>query len=73
MATRKNTPGRTSGKGKKGKTKAELKRLLKKAQAEVEKLLAAHESGTLKRGNLKSRLTEVRRVLTGIEPFEEGW
>ena len=61
MATRKT---------KRGKTKAELKKLLKAAQAEVNRLLEHDENGTLTRRHLEAGLREVRGKLREIEPFE---
>jgi hypothetical protein len=72
MASRKTTPRKTSGKGRKGKTRAELEKLLKKAQAEIEKLLKGDQAGTLTRVNLRAGLEEIEEHLEEMEPFERG-
>jgi hypothetical protein len=70
MASRKGAPRRASGKGAKPKTKAELKQLLKKAQAEVDKLLEAADAAILTR--FKAGLREIKKELKEIEPFDGG-
>jgi hypothetical protein len=66
MASRKGAPRR--GKGAKPKTKAELKQLLKKAQAEVDKLLEAVDTAILR--EFKAGLREIKKELKEIEPFD---
>jgi hypothetical protein len=56
----------------KGKTKAELQRLLKRAQSEVAKLLQDDEAGTLTRLKMKTRLKDVEKTLDEMEPLECG-
>jgi hypothetical protein len=70
MASRKTTSRKTSGKGRKGKTRAELKELLKKARAEIDKLLKGDRAGTLTRVNLRAGLEEVEVHLDEMEPLE---
>lgn len=72
MASRKTKPRKTSARARRGKTRAELKRLLKKAQAEVEKLLKADQVGTLNRRDLKAGLEEIDENLEAMEPLEKG-
>ena len=71
MATRTRGGGRSPG-GRKGKTKAELKRLLEKARNEVEKLLQADRVGILSSKTIKARLTQLDKYLEAIEFFDEG-
>jgi len=73
MAPRRTTPRKTSGRGRKGKTKAELKKLLKKAQAECERLLKGDQAGTLTRRNLKAGLEEIEEYLEEMGPLERDW
>jgi hypothetical protein len=70
MASKRTIPRKTSGKGRKRKTRAELKKLLKKAQTEIEKLIKSDQVGTLTRMNLKARLEEIEEHLEEIEPLE---
>jgi hypothetical protein len=70
MASRRTTRGKRSGKSAKGKTKAELLKLLAKAQAEVTSLLKGAETGTLTRVNLKAGLAEIEENLDAMEPLE---
>jgi hypothetical protein len=72
MASRRTTPRKTSGKGSKGKTKAELKKLLKKAQAEIEKLQKGDQAGTLTRKTLRAGLEEIEENLDAMNPLEKG-
>jgi hypothetical protein len=72
MASRRTTARNTSGKGTKGKTRAELKKLLRKAQAETEKLLKADQAGTLTQANLRAGLEEIEERLEAMEPLEKG-
>lgn len=71
MAPRKTTPRKTSGKGEKGKTRAELKKLLKKAEAEIEKLLKGDQAGTLTRARLRAGLEEIEEHLKEMNPLEK--
>jgi len=73
MASRRTNRGTKPGKARKGKTRAELKNLLKKAHAEVEKLLKGDEAGTLSRKHLKAGLEEIEENLDAMEPLERGW
>jgi hypothetical protein len=80
MASRKTTPRKTSGKGRKGKnkgrkgkTRAELKKLLKKAEAEIKKLLKDDKAGTLTRVRLRCGLEETEEYLKAINPLEKGY
>jgi|HubBroStandDraft_4_1064222.scaffolds.fasta_scaffold475574_2 hypothetical protein len=61
-----------SRKGAKPKTKAQLKKLLKKAQGEVKKLLKEDKAAILTRAKLRAGLEEIKHDLVQIEPFEEG-
>jgi hypothetical protein len=70
MASKKTTRRKTSGKGRKGKTRAELKKLLRKARAEIDKLLKGDQAGTLTRANLRAGLEEVDVNLDEMEPLE---
>jgi hypothetical protein len=70
MASRRTTPRKASGKGRKAKTRAELRRLLKKAQAEVEKLVKRDRAGTLTRANLEAGLEEIEEYLAEMGPLE---
>jgi hypothetical protein len=63
MASKRTTPRKTSGKGRKKKTRAELNKFLKKAQAEIEKLIKSDQVGTLTRMNLKARLEKIEEHL----------
>jgi hypothetical protein len=72
MASRRTTPRKTSGKGRKGKTRAELKKLLKKAQTQIGKLLKGDQAGTLTRVNLKAGLEEMEEHLKRMNPLEKG-
>jgi predicted ribonuclease toxin of YeeF-YezG toxin-antitoxin module len=72
MASRRTTPRKTSGKSRKGKTRSELKKLLKNAQAEIEKLLKGDQAGTLTRRNLRAGLEEIKADLVAIVPLECG-
>jgi hypothetical protein len=72
MASRRTTARKTSGKGRKGKTRSELKKLLKNAQAEIEKLLKGDQAGTLTRRNLRAGLEEIKEDLVAIVPLEGG-
>jgi hypothetical protein len=72
MASRRTTPRKTSGKDRKGKTRAELKKLLKKAQAEIEGLLKGDDAGTLTRVNLRAGLEEIEEHLEAMNPLERG-
>jgi hypothetical protein len=72
MASRRTTPRKTSGKGRKGKTRAELKKLLKKAQAEIEKLQKGDQAGTLTRKTLRAGLEEIEENLDAMNPLEKG-
>jgi hypothetical protein len=72
MASRRTTPRKTSGKGSKGKTKAELKMLSKKAQAQIKKLLKGDQTGTLTRVNLRAGLEEIEEHLKRMNPLEKG-
>jgi hypothetical protein len=72
MASRRTTSRKTSGKGSKGKTKAELKKLLKKAQAEIEKLQKGDQAGTLTRKTLRAGLEEIEENLDAMNPLEKG-
>ena len=71
MATKRSIKMKTGKRGK-GKTKAELKRLLKDAQGEVDKLLKADQAENLTRASLKGKLHRIKRDLKKIEPFEGG-
>lgn len=73
MASIKPIRRKTSGKSRKGKTTAELKRRLKRAQAEVQKLLAGDKAGSLTRTKLRAGLVEIKEHLYEIEPLEGGW
>lgn len=73
MASRKTTTQKTSGKGRKGKTRAQLKKLLKKAEAEIEKLLKGDRAGTLTRVRLRCGLEEIEEHLRAINPLEKGY
>ena len=70
MASRRTTRGKRADKSAKGKTRAELLKLLAKAQAEVESLLKGAETGTLTRVNLKAGLAEIEENLDAMEPLE---
>lgn len=70
MASRRTTRGKRSGKRAQGKTRAELLRLLAKAQTEVASLLKDAETGTLTRRNLKAGLSEIDENLDAMEPLE---
>jgi hypothetical protein len=70
MASKKTTRRKTSGKGRKGKTRAELEKLLRKARAEIDKLLKGDQAGTLTRANLRAGLEEVDVNLDEMEPLE---
>jgi len=70
MSTSKTAHRMASHNGELPKTKAELEKLLKKAQAEVEMLLAEDEKGTLTQACLKTSLCEVKQTLMAIAPFE---
>jgi len=72
MASRRTTSKKSSGKRGKGKTKAQLRVLLKKAHNEAEKLLKADKSGRLTRGKLKLGLSRLIKDLDGMYPFEDG-
>jgi hypothetical protein len=72
MASRRTTTRKTSGKGSKGKTRAELERLLKNAQAEIDKLLKGDKAGTLTRAKLRAGLKEIEDDLEAMEPLENG-
>jgi|HubBroStandDraft_2_1064218.scaffolds.fasta_scaffold705220_2 hypothetical protein len=50
--------------------KAELKKVLAKAQAEVAKLLKNQRAGTLAQVELKARLKEIKAHLKVLEPFD---
>lgn len=71
MATRR-TITRSGGRRGKGRTKAELRRLLKAAQSEVERLLKADNTKTLTPAILKTRLKRLKKDLQKMEPFEGG-
>jgi hypothetical protein len=73
MASRKTTRRNTSGKGRKGKTTAELRMRVKKAQAEIQKLLKGDQAGSLTRANLRAGLEEIEDHLYEMEPLEGGW
>jgi hypothetical protein len=70
MASKRTTPRKASGKGRKGKTRAELKKLLKKAQTEVETLLKGDRAGTLTRTKLQAGLEEIEKNLVAMGPLE---
>jgi hypothetical protein len=70
MASRKTISRQRSGRSRNGKTRAELKKLLKKARAEIDKLLKGDEAGTLTRANLRAGLEEVDVNLYEMEPLE---
>jgi hypothetical protein len=70
MASRRTTRGKRAGKSAKGKTRAELLRLLAKARAEVDSLLEGAETGTLTGVNLKAGLEEIEENLHAMEPLE---
>jgi predicted ribonuclease toxin of YeeF-YezG toxin-antitoxin module len=72
MASKRTAPRKTSGKGTQGKTREELKELLKKAQAEIEKLLKRDQAGTLTRAKLRAGLEEIEEDLEEMEPLEKG-
>jgi hypothetical protein len=72
MASRKTTPRKKSGKRRKGKTRAELKKLLKRAEAEIKKLLKGDRAGTLTGARLTAGLEEIEDNLKEINPLELG-
>lgn len=67
MATKRATPRKTSGKGK---TRSQYKKLLAKARAEIEGLLANQKAGTLAQVEMKARLEEIKGHLKELEPFD---
>ncbi len=71
MASRRTTRRKTARKGTKGKTRAELKNRLTRAQVEVRKLLKGHQAGTLTSVHLRSRLKAIGQHLTVMEPLEK--
>jgi hypothetical protein len=70
MASRKSR--KASGKGSKGKTRAELQKRLKKAQSEIATLLKYDQAGTLTRAKLRAGLEEIDEHLGVMEPLELG-
>jgi signal transduction histidine kinase len=72
MPLRRTIPKKSAGKRGRGRTKAQLKRLLKDAQNEVEKLLKAARAENLTRAHLRTRLRRIEKDLRQIEPFEGG-
>lgn len=70
MASRKTKPRKTSGKRSKGKTRPELKRLLKNAQTEIDRLLKGDKAGTLTGAKMRAGLEEVKGNLDDMEPLE---
>jgi hypothetical protein len=70
MASRKPIPRKRSRRVRNGKTRAELKKLLRKARAEIDKLLKGDQAGTLTRANLRAGLEEVDVNLYEMEPLE---
>ena len=64
------TRTRRWSRGRPGKTKAELRKLLRKAEAEVRSVLRGDQAGTLTRTKMRARLLEVREVLHAMEPLE---
>lgn len=73
MASRRTNPKKAAGKRGKGLPRAELEKLLKKAETEVQKLLKGDEAGTLTRLSLKAGLEEVEGYLVEMEPLERDW
>lgn len=70
MASKRTTARKRAGKG--GKlTKAELIELLKKARAEVAKLLKDQRAGTLTQVDLEAGLEETDKHLELMEPFDD--
>jgi chromosome segregation ATPase len=67
MATKRTSARKTSPKSK---PRAELKKLLAKAQAEVANLLKKQRAGTLAQVELKARLEEIKGQLEAMEPFD---
>jgi hypothetical protein len=70
MAARRAARRKTAGRGKKGKTRAQLLRILDKAQDEVEQLLKSADKGTLTGRDLRTGLREIGKSLDAMEPFE---
>ena len=67
MASKRTTAKKTPGKFK---TRAELKKLLAKAQAEIAKLLRDQKAGILPQKELKAGLNETKKYLKAMEPFD---
>jgi hypothetical protein len=67
MATKRTSARKTSSKYK---PRAELEKLLAKAQAEVAILQKNQRAGTLAQVELKARLEEIKGHLKALEPFD---
>jgi hypothetical protein len=72
MASQKTKRRTTPGQHSKGKTRAQLERLLRDAHNEVEKLLQGDEAGTLSSTKLRAGLEEIKEDLDAMEPLEKG-
>lgn len=72
MPLRRTTRKKSAGRRRRGKTKAQLKRLLKDAQNEVAKLLREDRAQNLTQAHLRTRLRRIKKDLRKIEPFEGG-
>ena len=73
MAPKKAASKKAPKKGKKGKTREELKALLKMAQSEVKTLLREDKDRNLNGSTLRSGLKEIKGYLDEMGPFEENW
>ena len=72
MSSRKTTRTRTSRRVRREITRAQICRLLSKAEKELNKLLKDDQAGTLTRRNLKAGLREIKTTLKVMFPFG-GW